>query len=162
MINKKYNALQHRDKSMFIDWSFNERFLPEKNKTPIWFEPSQSRFLFMDQWQDWDVFDMIKKGQVRFIKKAIHQGEWMLKFLYVHIDYEIGIDLIPTAILYRKKSNNIVNSYNCPFCYGNHRHGTMDGHRGTHCHGKGRETIETIDGLTLKRSDGYFVRSIEP
>lgn len=161
---RQINYMQALDKQrdLFISYCNLEKFDDEKIKEPIWFEPNKGKFLFMDTWQEWDVFDMIKKGQIRFIKRALHQGEWMLKFLYVHIDYEIDTDLIPRLILYRKKSNKLIQSYKCPFCYGNHRHGLLDGHRVAHCGSNARDTVTAINGPVLKRESGYIVCSIEP
>lgn len=149
-------------KKSVLDYMISQYDIPNKYKDYLWFDPSQGKFLFMDVFQDWDVYDMLKKGQLRYLGKALHQGDWMLKFTYVHIEYEI-IDNRAYLILNRKKSNNIIESYRCAYCYNKHTHGTLDGHRIAHCGNYHvRETVTALDGTVLNKENGYIIKSIQP
>jgi Meiotically up-regulated gene 113 len=48
----------------------------------------------------------------------------------------------------------------CPFCGRGHVHGKGDGHRVAHCADLGaREEIRAKDGIRLRQSDGYLIRT---
>ena len=67
----------------------------------------------------------------------------------------------PIAVLrrHKKKHERTSRTDHCPFCGRRHSHGTSDGHRVAHCSDEALEEVHLASGLTLKRKDGYFVRT---
>lgn len=47
----------------------------------------------------------------------------------------------------------------CPFCGLRHSHGSGDGHRVAHCYGSDIRQEIQLDGVTLRKRDGYIVRT---
>ncbi len=67
----------------------------------------------------------------------------------------------PIAVLrrHKKKHERTSRTDYCPFCGRRHTHGTSDGHRVAHCSDSAREEVRLASGLTLRRDDGYLVRT---
>lgn len=73
------------------------------------------------------------------------------------IEYKI-VSGRPYLILKRKACAEMTKP--CPFCGAGHIHGTMDGHRVTHCATGSKEFVTAPDGTVLYQDKGYILVTI--
>jgi len=71
------------------------------------------------------------------------------------INYELWHDGRPVAIITRKEGQ--METDECPFCGNKHDHGTLPGHRVTHCSSPDR-TVTASDGTELSSKNGYIIK----
>jgi len=64
-----------------------------------------------------------------------------------------------TPILWRKSGAE--ESDQCPVCFGNHIHGSNEGHRSPHCPTPHCDAVFDIQGHSVSASRGYFIRNYD-
>jgi hypothetical protein len=92
------------------------------------------------------------------------QGEWfhptgeVLSFIEQLDGAEYEMDgLHAYAVLRRDSERGETDP--CPFCGRRHTHGDGDGHRVAHCSSAETRREIQVEGVTLRKSDGYIIRT---